>query len=107
MTENEVDTTAGDQLIHLTHVQDVCEALLLSLNSFETGKHLKYSLPSEKEISVKEVFEIVKSLREIQINIGKRAYSGHEVMKPAIGKTLPGWKAKTNLVDGLKEVLNV
>jgi len=103
--------TAGEQLMGLVYVDDVIDAFLCAmdyiLNKPEHYQDNFFIFP-DKLYSLREVVCIYESVCGTKLNIqwGAREYRFREVMKPYLGKKLPGWKAKTDLPKGLALLLN-
>ena len=92
------------------HIRDVCEAIMMTLNNFENFKGETFNLGlSDANLSKLELCNKIKehlpnfeiSLNEIGKDIDKRDYivSNEKIEKK-------GFKAKTLLSDGIKELVN-
>ena len=101
----------GGQLVDIVHVSDIVDAFILA------GKYLyerqydycgTYGLSSMNPIPLREVVKIFEEVagKKLSIEWGGRPYRQREVMVPWKSfKTFPGWHAKTNLKDGIKDLL--
>ena len=49
---------------------------------------------------------IYEKIRGVHLNInwGAKAYSAGQIMKPFVGKTLPGWEPSIDFEAGLKKI---
>jgi nucleoside-diphosphate-sugar epimerase len=106
-----LDMSPGEQLIELTHVQDVCHAYIHAIKLLTSPEGAKYSgatftVSSGEAMSLKDIVKTVERVtgRVLPINWGKRPYRDREVMVPwQHGTPLPGWKAQIKLEEGLHE----
>jgi nucleoside-diphosphate-sugar epimerase len=100
----------GEQLLDLTHVDDICSAFLHAaglLQSSDGSRHEVYAVGSEERHTLRELVAIFEEIagKKLQITFGARAYRDREVMEPWQGPRLPGWHAKISLRDGLRRLL--
>ena len=104
--QTELNMSAGDQVLNLVHINDVCKAYDIAYKQILKTKpkdHLIYSVKHQENYTLKEVialFEKVTS-KKININWGKRPYRKREVMT-LWNKTqnLPNWSAEISLTQG-------
>lgn len=100
----------GEQLIDLVYIDDVVDAFLLAANRLEWNEvigHEAYGVSSERPISLKELVTIYCRVTgaDISVEWGGRPYRPREVMVPwKAGKSLPGWRPKVGLEDGLRRM---
>jgi len=98
----------GDQKIDLVHIFDIVEAYIVAakiLLETDISGHRKYTVSSGNLINLKDLISIYEATLDIKvpINWGGRPYRDREVMVPWLfGDSLPGWKPKISLVDGIK-----
>jgi nucleoside-diphosphate-sugar epimerase len=100
----------GEQVLDLTHVDDICSAFLHAANllqSREVSRHEVYAVGSEERHALREVVAIFEEVagKPLPITFGARAYRDREVMEPWQGPRLPGWHSKISLRDGLRRLL--
>ena len=106
-----IKMSPGDQKLNLLHVEDVCLGIIKSINLFSEINYSEtktYELKDENSYSLKNIAKIIEELSSLKANIdwGALPYRENEVMKPIITyPTLPGWKQKISLKDGLKRIL--
>jgi nucleoside-diphosphate-sugar epimerase len=100
----------GDQVLDLTHVDDVCTAFLSAANlllNHEEPRHEVYAVSSEERHTLRELVAIFEEIagKRLQITFGARPYRDREVMEPWQGTRLPGWHAKISLREGMRRLL--
>ncbi|OYY42940.1 MAG: NAD-dependent dehydratase [Gallionellales bacterium 35-53-114] len=101
----------GEQLIDLVHIKDVVEAYIVAANLLFDSKvigHERYSVSSGKPVKLKELVRIYEKVANTTIPIewGGRNYRDREVMVPwSRGNSLPDWRPRISLLDGIKSVL--
>lgn len=100
----------GEQLLNLVHIDDVVSAFSLAGNYLLSGDYDKcgtYAVVAQEMLSLRELVERIEQLAGSSLNIefGGRPYRVREVMKPwDDGYSLPGWRCRVSLADGLKEL---
>lgn len=108
-TMQEIDLTPGEQIVDMTHVDDVVAAYLragaMLWNESQEGFHT-YAVSSGQRMTLKQLVELVISETGIPLlpNWGKRPYRAREVMEPWIGEPLPGWQPSIDLATGVREL---
>ena len=100
----------GEQILDLTHVEDVCSAFLGAANlllSHEEPRHEVYAVSSEERHTLRELVAIFEEVagKKLPITFGARPYRDREVMEPWQGPQLLGWHAKISLREGLRRLL--
>lgn len=105
-----IDMTPGEQIVDMTHVDDVVEAYMCAaslLSKQDTSGPDTYAVTSGRRMKLKELVELAARETGISIhpNWGGREYRTNEVMVPWLGKPLPGWRPKIDLEAGIREVL--
>jgi nucleoside-diphosphate-sugar epimerase len=101
----------GFQIVDYVHVDDVVDALVcadLRLQSGESRGALSYAIPSGRQLTVRELVQIVETVagRPINAQWGELPYKDREIMKPvSAGPPLPGWTPKVALESGIAGVL--
>jgi len=103
------DMTPGEQIVDMTHVNDVVDAyvhageMLLrgGIDNFET-----YAVTSGRRMKLKELVALAAQETGLPIhpNWGGREYRPNEIMVPWLGTPLPGWRPKTDLESGIREI---
>lgn len=107
---NTLKMSPGDQYIDLVYIDDVVDAFLCAAKLIQkvTDKQMEsFAASSGRPIRLKEFVNIFEQVFGGKLNIewGKRPYRKREVMKLwNRGKPLPGWKAKVELQDGLRNI---
>ena len=102
----------GQQYIDITYIDDVVSAFMTSIKKLETlksGQMIEYAISSKKPIKLKELVRIYKKCvkKELPIVWGARPYREREVMVPwKKGKTLPGWRPKVSLEEGIRKLVS-
>ena len=103
----------GEQLIDIVHVDDVVEAFIVAAQYIIDKENLcleTYMVTSGKLIKLHDLVKVYESIVKQKLNItwGGRPYRNREVMIPwNTGQTLPGWKARVDLVSGITKVLGL
>lgn len=102
----------GEQKLDLLNIRDAVDAftaaLSLQLKENQPGVQ-EFYLRSGEIISVRKLIDLYSQVsgKNLRVNWGARPYRSREVMQPwAEGENLPGWKAKVNLAEGLREFAN-
>lgn len=110
-TDSPLDMSPGEQVVDLTHVDDVIDAFVLAADTVATadsGTHQAFFVSGER-FKVKALAEIVAdvSKRTLRVNFGGRPYRPREVMAPVAseGRVLPGWARRRTLVDEIERLL--
>lgn len=103
--------TPGEQLIDLVYIDDIADAYEMCAQRLLTEPSLKdevYALSSQRPVRLKDLvglFEKVSGCR-LPLQWGGRPYRPREIMIPwNKGKSLPGWRAKVPLEEGIKKVM--
>ena len=104
-----LDTTKGDQLINLTHVDDICIGLSQAIDLFQEGTAINksYFLKHPETWRLKEAIEIFIKIHKIQVDInwGKRQYSPRDYFGiPDNIPILPSWNPRLTLREGLARI---
>ncbi len=104
-----LDMTPGEQIVDMTHVDDVVAAYIQAAEKLLAGHIAKldtYAVTSGRRMTLKELVELV--IRETGISIhpnwGGRPYRTKEVMIPWLGEPLPGWRPNIDLEMGIREI---
>lgn len=111
MTGDPIELSPGEQLIELTHVDDVVSAFQKAYERIRESPLplLESFLVSGTRLSVRAlVKEISKATgRHIHAEWGKRPYRKREMMIPPspAGKQVPGWNAKMDFLTGIASIM--
>lgn len=101
------DMSDGNQLVNLIHIEDVIEALILSME-LKKGIFHSYSLESSDWLSVRDLVMLIEKVsgENLSINWGVKANNAQDFNSPQnFGVIMPKWKPLVNLSKGLKELL--
>lgn len=104
-----LDMTPGEQIIDISHVDDVVAAymrageILLSKSSRSLDT---YAVSSGQRMSLRQLVELIdhECVCPTNVNWGGKLYRPNEVMNPWVGRQLPGWQPKVPLETGLRQV---
>jgi nucleoside-diphosphate-sugar epimerase len=107
--DTELNMSAGEQILNLVHISDVCNAYynayrLISTN--DNNEHNIYSVIHNESYSLKDVIRLFEKVtaKSIKVKWGRRPYRKREVMELwRNGKTLPNWEAQITLEQGLEK----
>jgi nucleoside-diphosphate-sugar epimerase len=106
--------SGGEQRAYLVHIDDVAWGFAMAcmqVMNFSPGERRVYRLPSEEAVSLKQVvctFNAVDPTKPAHVNWGEKAYRHREIFQPwENAETLPGWRAKVGLMEGLRRVRSV
>ncbi|MFZ1979303.1 MAG: NAD(P)-dependent oxidoreductase [Bacteroidota bacterium] len=105
-----VNMSEGEQVLDISHVDDVVDAfyklmLLMSENKIKNGSI--FAVKANKRTTLKELADIFQSVTGKKLNIiwGGRPYREREVMHPwECGVVVPGWSPKVTIQDGIKSI---
>lgn len=100
--------TSGEQILNLTHVNDVTNGLKIALELLESTnlKHQKYLLRNQNEVTLKDAINTYIQVKNIspQLVWGERCHTARDFFESVkCLDVLPEWKAKIPLNKGLKE----
>lgn len=103
--------SAGEQKLHLVHVDDLARGFLLASQhvcKLAPGKRQLYRLPSSGKISLRELVEAFNTAdpeHPVTVSWGARAYRQREVFEPwEDAECLPGWQPGIDLSLGLRRL---
>ncbi len=111
-SKTELAMSPGEQLLSLVYVDDVVEAFVIAADRLfegEGGGYESFAVRADELISVKDFVALYSRVsgKEISVKFGGRPYREREVMVPWLGTTLPGWKPKVSLEEGIRRVTTV
>jgi CDP-paratose synthetase len=109
-----LDMSQGEQLIDISHVDDVVSAFALLANYLnhnnpEVENGAIYAVKAEKRYTLKELAAIFEEATGAKLNInwGVRGYREREVMIPwTNGEVVPGWQANSKILKGITTLNN-
>ncbi len=100
----------GEQLIDIVYIDDVIDAFIIAaqrlLNDM-VKKNEEYAVSSGNPLQLKDIVEFYEKTigKKLPIEWGTRPYRSREVMKPWNRfKTLPNWKPKIGLEEGISRL---
>jgi nucleoside-diphosphate-sugar epimerase len=102
--------SAGDQVLDLAHVDDICRAFLraseLAADTTQSGSAV-YGVSGDQRRTLRAVVDTLERVagRTLPIVWGARPYRDREVMLPWSGPPVPGWQPAIALEDGLHAVI--
>jgi nucleoside-diphosphate-sugar epimerase len=107
-----LDMSPGRQKIHLVHVDDVADALVLQLTRScpMPASHEVFDLPSSEAIALRDLADRIEAVvgKPCPINWGGRPYRQNEIMEPLTSNPLvPGFESRRVLVDELPTIVAV
>lgn len=106
-TGEALDMSLGEQIVDLTHVDDVTAAFVVAgqrLMDAETPLAEHWFVSGERQTLRNLVVKVEKALdRPLEVNFGGRPYRDREVMVPADpnGRILPDWQRQRSLAEAL------
>lgn len=108
--KTELNMSAGEQEIGLTHIDDIVAAYSQAILEIDNNVgHNRYTIEPREIYSLRKVIDIFKETTGLDLNInwGAREYRQREVMKAwKKGVALPNWQAKVSLAQGFKDLFS-
>lgn len=107
-TKEGLSMSAGEQIVELTHINDVCAAYLAAIELIDekdAGSNDCYGVSSNEKYNLRTLVEIYEKANNINLDIkwGGRPYREREVMDLCNNlPNIPKWEAKISLSEGLK-----
>lgn len=109
-----LDMSSGEQLIDISHVDDIASAFALLATHLQNSEAKVrngdvFAVKADKRYTLKELAVIFEETAKSKLNInwGGRGYREREVMNPWLsGIVVPGWKPKVSVEQGIKELTN-
>jgi len=107
-----LDMSPGDQIVDLSHIDDVVDAFLVAAGrvmASPAGANEQYLVPGER-CSVRELVAMVGEAagKLLPVNFGGRPYRTREVMEPVVPRPqdrLPGWAPRRSLRSSLPDLI--
>jgi len=101
----EFPLSAGEQRMHLLHVDDVVDAFLqaASLLREEKLEGTHYSVHSLHPRPLRELVESLNAAAGLQLNLkwGALPYPADQKFEPYVGEALPGWSPRVDVLDAM------
>lgn len=107
-TKEGLSMSAGEQIVELTHINDVCAAYLAAIELIDekdAGSNDCYGVSSNEKYNLRTLVEIYEKANNVNLDIkwGGRPYREREVMDLCNNlPNIPKWEAKISLSEGLK-----
>lgn len=111
MADETLDMSPGEQIVDLTHVDDVVDAFVMAgdrLLAAHTPLNESWFVSGERQTIRALVDKVRNALRRpLHVNYGGRPYRPREVMTPVdpSGRTLPGWTNRRSLAEALPTMI--
>lgn len=105
-----MEMSAGEQLIDMSHVDDVTDGFARVISLLASGEKLTsnlYSISAPRKVTLKELASLFEKHSGLKLTIdwGKKPYRPREVMAPyPKGELIPGWKPKHTLEEGITDI---
>lgn len=100
----------GEQLIDLVYIDDIVDAFFIAAERLLQGRvsrYEAYAVSSGNPVRLRDLVELYGRIigKVLPLEWGKRPYRPREVMIPwNTGNSLPGWKPKIGLEEGIKRM---
>lgn len=110
-TQTPLDLSPGEQQLDLVYIDDAVDAFLLAADRLLAGNvrgHERYALSSGYRIQLRDLVALVERVLGLSVPVrwGARPYRSREVMVPwEGGATLPDWRCRVPLEEGLRRAL--
>jgi nucleoside-diphosphate-sugar epimerase len=108
-TPEELQLSAGEQIVEWTYISDVVEAFEVAAKRLVSGQEkntfVSYTATSNEPLSLRETVKLCEQVlkKKISIKFGAKPYRKREIMKPSkLDPQLPGWSAKVSFVKGIE-----
>jgi CDP-paratose synthetase len=112
VANEEFPASGGEQLIDLTHVDDICTAIekaILELMMPSLKCMTTYSIASRNPLTLQQLAEIVFQVTKKNTKVvwGARPYRKYEMFRYKLSyEMLPNWHPRKKLDDGIMEIYN-
>lgn len=112
MSGDYLETTLGEQLYELIHIQDVVQAVEMALSlTFEGSPVLQtFDVGPQSAPTVRQALELLCELggveAEVHFDFGARPYRSSEKMHAMPLQFIPNWAPRVSLEEGLREMLD-
>ena len=109
LTGKPLPMSPGEQLIDLVHVDDAVDAFLLAAERVvneQSSRFEEFGIFTHSPRSLRAVVALYEDViqRPVPIDWGGRPYREREVMVPKAIPTIPGWRPRFALADGLRDM---
>jgi nucleoside-diphosphate-sugar epimerase len=99
----------GEQVLDLVHVDDICRAFLQAaalVEQQQPGNSI-YAVSGGQRRTLQQVVATLAEAagRPLPVQFGALPYRAREVMTPWVGRTVPGWEPRIDLLTGFKMLL--
>ncbi len=103
----DISLTKGEQTIHLIHVTDVGRAFLRAADLVHNDHSLEpmYSVHSFRPWKLRDLITEVndRAQLDLTLNWGALPYREDQIFDPWVGKTLPGWEPRIDVLEALTD----
>ncbi len=97
----------GRQLVDLIHVDDAAAALIRAARALRSAPALSgsvWTVSSRRRRTLREIVAAyAQAAGKVEVIWGGRPYREREVMRPWRGPSVPGWKPRVGLTEGLAD----
>ncbi|MBI4347009.1 MAG: NAD(P)-dependent oxidoreductase [Elusimicrobia bacterium] len=110
-TRTPVKASPGRQAVDFVYIDDVVEAYLHAARLLEDDPDRldgrAFAVRSSTTATLRELVALAEKAAgtRFPVDWGARPYANRQLMKPWRGPTLPGWRAKVGLEEGLRRTL--
>jgi CDP-paratose synthetase len=109
-----LDMSAGEQIMDISFIDNVIDAYVQMIELISKDKERKlngksFAVTSGERMTLKELAKLFEKTtgKKLNINWGQRSYRPREVMVPwTKGETIPGWKQKVSIEEGIRKTFN-
>jgi len=110
------DMSPGEQLVDISHIDDVVEAFSLLAKHMQANDGSKilngsvYAVKADRLYSLRRLASTFEEAtnRKLNVNWGGKPYRKKEVMVPwQKGIVVPGWKPRVSLIEGIRRMYDI
>ena len=113
-TKETLDMSPGKQIMDINYIDNIVDGYAQMINLLSNDKTNKltgksFAIKSNPRISLRKLASVFEQATQTKLNInwGKKEYRPREVMIPwKKGKSIPGWKPKISIEEGIKKTFN-
>jgi nucleoside-diphosphate-sugar epimerase len=104
-----LDMSAGEQILDLTHVEDLGTAFAIAaerVRAATEGSNETFFVSGER-MPLKALAALIAASSQtgLDVKLGARAYRVREIMEPITGEPLPGWQRKHGVEATIRQML--
>lgn len=107
-----LEMSKGDQFIDITHIDDVINALYITIRDINTlDSNIIYTIENPNRPTLKELADIFETATNVKLNLKwNKPYRLNEILNPISSINskqlckLPNWQPTIDLRDGIKQV---